>query len=149
MARATKGHNIQSRRDRAEEEDWWIALRRDPDRLDELVHAYESSPRRLKCSLKDFASGFEAAHSGDVDIALPRVLAIVSPISAGRFRCEECGRTLTEKLFQDGQVWSPSELASRGRERFGRTLCMRHYSIARKEIRRAAVMRGIQNTSTG
>lgn len=52
--------------------------------------------------------------------------------------CEECAEPLQETRFRDGTAWSPLQLASYGRRKHGRTLCMSHYREANEARRRAS-----------
>jgi hypothetical protein len=47
-----------------------------------------------------------------------------------RLVCETCGQELSEIRFRDGTAWLPSQLASLGRRKHGRVLCMEHYRQA-------------------
>jgi len=51
--------------------------------------------------------------------------------------CEECGESLTEVRFKDGTSWPPAQLASYGRRKHSRVLCMSHYREANEAKRRA------------
>ena len=51
--------------------------------------------------------------------------------------CEECGESLTEVRFKDGTSWPPTQLASYGRRKHSRVLCMNHYREANEAKRRA------------
>ena len=51
--------------------------------------------------------------------------------------CRDCGAALTETRFKGGDVWSPAQLAARGRRRHGRALCMPHYREANDAAREA------------
>ena len=51
--------------------------------------------------------------------------------------CEECGEPLTETRFRDGTNWEPSQLATFGRRKHSRVLCMTHYREANQAKRRA------------
>ncbi len=115
--------------------EWWVALGQDPDTWDAVVRAYKQSPRRKKCSLRDFASGYLASRHAQLAEFPPTRLAIVLPIASARFRCDVCRRELTERRFHNGQTWSPAELARRGRDRFGQTLCAAHYHSVRKAVK--------------
>lgn len=53
------------------------------------------------------------------------------------FNCEECGEPLTETQFKDGPNWPPSQLATFGRRKHSRILCMIHYREANQAQRRA------------
>jgi hypothetical protein len=50
--------------------------------------------------------------------------------------CEACGRELGEIRFRDGTAWLPAHLASLGRRKHGRVLCMDHYRQANEARRR-------------
>ena len=51
--------------------------------------------------------------------------------------CETCGQELAEIRFRDGTAWLPVQLASLGRRKHGRVLCMDHYRQANEARRRA------------
>jgi hypothetical protein len=51
--------------------------------------------------------------------------------------CEECGEPLTETRFRDGTNWEPWQLATFGRRKHSRVLCMTHYREANQAKRRA------------
>ena len=51
--------------------------------------------------------------------------------------CETCGQELGEIRFRDGTAWLPLQLASLGRRKHGRVLCMDHYRQANEAKRRA------------
>ena len=51
--------------------------------------------------------------------------------------CEECGEPLAEVRFKDGTSWPPTQLASYGRRKHSRVLCMSHYREANEAKRRA------------
>ncbi|HLI28228.1 MAG TPA: Rad52/Rad22 family DNA repair protein [Chloroflexota bacterium] len=55
--------------------------------------------------------------------------------------CETCGRELGEIHFRDGTAWLPAQLASLGRRKHGRVLCMEHYRQANEARRREEVSR--------
>lgn len=55
--------------------------------------------------------------------------------------CEACGRELGEIRFRDGTAWLPAQLASLGRRKHGRVLCMEHYRQANEARRREAAFR--------
>ena len=54
-----------------------------------------------------------------------------------RLTCETCGQELGEIRFRDGTAWMPMQLASLGRRKHGRVLCMDHYRQANEARRRA------------
>jgi len=54
-----------------------------------------------------------------------------------RLACETCGQELGEIRFRDGTAWMPMQLASLGRRKHGRVLCMDHYRQANEARRRA------------
>src|SRR5262249_16039805 len=56
---------------------------------------------------------------------------------AERLVCEACGQELGEIRFRDGTAWLPMQLASLGRRKHGRVLCMDHYRQANDARRRA------------
>jgi hypothetical protein len=61
-----------------------------------------------------------------------------SPSEASdRLTCETCGQELGEIRFRDGTAWLPMQLASLGRRKHGRVLCMDHYRQANEARRRA------------
>ncbi len=51
--------------------------------------------------------------------------------------CETCGHELSQIRFRDGTAWMPTQLASLGRRKHGRVLCMEHYRQANDARRRA------------
>jgi hypothetical protein len=51
--------------------------------------------------------------------------------------CEECDQELREVRFRDGTSWAPLQLASYGRRKHGRVLCMEHYREANATRKRA------------
>jgi hypothetical protein len=51
--------------------------------------------------------------------------------------CETCQQELGEIRFRDGTAWLPAQLASLGRRKHGRVLCMDHYRQANEARRRA------------
>ncbi len=60
------------------------------------------------------------------------------------YHCEECGELLTPIRFKDGTVWYPAQLATFGRRKHSRILCMSHYRAANaanreREMARASV----------
>jgi hypothetical protein len=57
--------------------------------------------------------------------------------SSDRLTCETCGQELGEIRFRDGTAWLPMQLASLGRRKHGRVLCMDHYRQANEARRRA------------
>lgn len=50
--------------------------------------------------------------------------------ASGRLECVQCDAPLGETRFKDGKVWTPAQLAGYGRSKFGRVLCMDHYTEA-------------------
>jgi Rad52/22 family double-strand break repair protein len=54
-----------------------------------------------------------------------------------RLCCESCQQELGEIRFRDGTAWMPAQLASLGRRKHGRVLCMDHYRQANEARRRA------------
>ena len=56
---------------------------------------------------------------------------------SGTPTCAQCGDELKEVRFRDGTIWSPAQLASYGRRKHGRTLCMQHYREANEARKRA------------
>jgi hypothetical protein len=54
-----------------------------------------------------------------------------------RLCCETCQQELGEIRFRDGTAWLPAQLASLGRRKHGRVLCMDHYRQANEARRRA------------
>jgi hypothetical protein len=59
------------------------------------------------------------------------------PGAGGDLTCEECGEDLTETKFKDGTSWPPAQLATFGRRKHSRILCMTHYRDANAAKRRA------------
>lgn len=55
----------------------------------------------------------------------------------GALSCAECGESLTETRFKDGTTWAPAQLATFGRMKHGRMLCMTDYRKANEAKRRA------------
>ncbi len=55
----------------------------------------------------------------------------------GTLVCAECNAALKEVRFRDGTVWAPAQLASYGRRKHGRVLCMDHYREANAARKRA------------
>jgi hypothetical protein len=53
-----------------------------------------------------------------------------------RLCCENCQQELGEIRFRDGTAWLPAQLASLGRRKHGRVLCMDHYRQANEARRR-------------
>lgn len=53
------------------------------------------------------------------------------------FQCEECGQELTSIEFKDGTNWAPEQLATFGRRKHNRILCMEHYREANRQAREA------------
>jgi hypothetical protein len=51
--------------------------------------------------------------------------------------CDECGEALTETRFKDGTNWTPTQLATFGRRKHSRILCMTDYREANQAKRRA------------
>jgi len=51
--------------------------------------------------------------------------------------CDTCHQELGEIRFRDGTAWMPAQLASLGRRKHGRVLCMDHYRQANEARRRA------------
>lgn len=56
-----------------------------------------------------------------------------------RETCADCGGELRETRFKDGTFWPPAQLASYGRRKHGKALCMEHYRAA-NEARKAALL---------
>jgi len=54
-----------------------------------------------------------------------------------RLCCESCQQELGEIRFRDGTASLPAQLASLGRRKHGRVLCMDHYRQANEARRRA------------
>lgn len=50
--------------------------------------------------------------------------------------CEVCRSALTDTKFKDGRVWSADDLASAGRKKYGKVLCMTHYREAKHQAPR-------------
>lgn len=50
--------------------------------------------------------------------------------------CEQCSEPLTETRFKDGESWGPAQLATFGRRKHSRVLCMTHYREANQALRR-------------
>jgi hypothetical protein len=63
--------------------------------------------------------------------------AAAGPDAQDRLTCETCGQELGEIRFRDGTAWMPMQLASLGRRKHGRVLCMDHYRQANEARRRA------------
>ncbi len=70
------------------------------------------------------------------DVSTPEPAA-VGQDGAERLVCEACGQELGEIRFRDGTAWLPMQLASLGRRKHGRVLCMDHYRQANDARRRA------------
>lgn len=88
-----------------------------------------------------YLSQKEAQSAEAAPLAGPTPLAPTPLPTAGasdeRLVCEECGRELGEIRFRDGTAWLPAQLASLGRRKHGRVLCMDHYRQANEARRRA------------
>jgi hypothetical protein len=67
----------------------------------------------------------------------PAAEATTGGESGDRLQCETCGQELGEIRFRDGTAWLPMQLASLGRRKHGRVLCMDHYRQANEARRRA------------
>jgi hypothetical protein len=59
----------------------------------------------------------------------------------GKYVCETCGTELTETRFKDGSVWEPGQLATYGRRKHGKVMCMSCYRTA-NDARRTERMAG-------
>jgi hypothetical protein len=53
------------------------------------------------------------------------------------YTCEQCDEELKEVRFRDGTTWTPSLLASYGRRKHGKVLCMQHYRDANEARKKA------------
>jgi len=51
--------------------------------------------------------------------------------------CEQCDEELKEIRFRDGTTWTPTLLASYGRRKHGKVLCMQHYREANESRKKA------------
>lgn len=60
--------------------------------------------------------------------------------SAESYSCEQCDEELKEVKFRDGTTWTPSLLASYGRRKHGKVLCMQHYREANEARKKAEAM---------
>lgn len=58
----------------------------------------------------------------------------------GALTCADCGAALTPTSFRDGTTWEPAQLATFGRRKHNRVLCMTHYRAANEAARNAPVM---------
>src|SRR5579883_470073 len=67
--------------------------------------------------------------------------ASATPDSGDRLCCDTCHQELGEIRFRDGTAWLPAQLASLGRRKHGRVLCMDHYRQANEARRREEVSR--------
>lgn len=56
--------------------------------------------------------------------------------------CEECGEPLAETRFKDGTNWAPEQLASFGKRKHSRILCMKCYRQANEAKRQAEAAQG-------
>ena len=55
----------------------------------------------------------------------------------GALVCVQCEQELKEVRFRDGTTWPPLQLASYGRRKHGKVLCMEHYREANANRKRA------------
>jgi hypothetical protein len=53
------------------------------------------------------------------------------------YTCEQCDEELKEIRFRDGTTWTPSLLASYGRRKHSKVLCMQHYREANEARKKA------------
>jgi hypothetical protein len=59
------------------------------------------------------------------------------PNSGDSYTCEQCDEELKEIRFRDGTTWTPALLASYGRRKHGKVLCMQHYREANESRKKA------------
>jgi hypothetical protein len=59
------------------------------------------------------------------------------PAASESYSCEQCDEELKEVRFRDGTTWTPSLLASYGRRKHGKVLCMQHYREANEARKKA------------
>jgi len=75
-----------------------------------------------------------------VGLYLSRKEIVQHPRAVGvTLTCEECGAELKETKFKDGTTWTPAQLASHGRRKHGKALCMDHYRCA-NEAKKASIL---------
>lgn len=66
-----------------------------------------------------------------INATLPSGQVVSVPNGAGdNYVCEQCDEELKEIRFRDGTTWTPALLASYGRRKHGKVLCMQHYREA-------------------
>lgn len=53
------------------------------------------------------------------------------------YTCEQCDEELKEIRFRDGTTWTPALLASYGRRKHNKVLCMQHYREANEARKKA------------
>jgi hypothetical protein len=59
------------------------------------------------------------------------------PSSSETLTCEQCDEELKEIRFRDGTTWTPALLASYGRRKHGKVLCMQHYREANESRKKS------------
>lgn len=59
------------------------------------------------------------------------------PNSGEVYSCEQCDEELKEIRFRDGTTWTPALLASYGRRKHGKVLCMQHYREANESRKKS------------
>lgn len=59
------------------------------------------------------------------------------PSNGESYTCEQCDEELKEIRFRDGTTWTPALLASYGRRKHGKVLCMQHYREANESRKKA------------
>lgn len=59
------------------------------------------------------------------------------PANGESYTCEQCDEELKEIRFRDGTTWTPALLASYGRRKHGKVLCMQHYREANESRKKS------------